>query len=688
MSQKQKHNGVGDNVAGDKKVSINLKSPKLSFEFDVGNQKLKTIENSSSWEREIVDRFTKEIINTTQSKYHLLGLPGTGKSTSIRQVLEKISISKGIETFLIPSKSLSNKDLHQLINAVSEGESKKIIALDDFRHDFDVLNNNNKNTKICLIHQDAVNKSDFLFKGNGLYVKPLNTFEFKSFYISKLPFLNSLVPLPILKYIEKASAGLPELSNLYLDFFDAKGRLPKLHEVEKFLSKHFRNRIKDTFFYQINSNHTEFLLSLLITQKRISELFTNDLNNDATHLKKIGIDTFIKSKFIRNLVLESSDVSEFEFLKKHISYYKDNIKSDNNILIWTADYDVRPVKKGYKIIDLASSIFKNNSNRLDINYSFVNGKETTYDYVLREGDFVKLSLGKEMTNDLRNQLHEIVEPEFKKYFIRSKRGKKYSKKRKEIREIIGQADKLCKSGYFDDAEKLYLQTIYSNKKIDANWGRVRLANLHRIKGDLESAKQHCHAILRTTPNPFAYNCLGICLFWEGDINAGLKLFDKSIALKKSKRIFAIYRNAALWKSRSLLHLRDFGNAEISFDKIKRNRSGHQKSSRPSFQESLINWFLLKLNPEYKERSERLAFTLRTQIENNHFDIRDYPLISLFSDLCGGIKNVDKLLEKSKPILNELEGLRYDLCMWQKFVDFEFDFEISENVKTLIYSPVA
>lgn len=667
----QHHEGSGD-IIGRDKISINLNSPDLSFEINPQrNNKVEAINIKYSWERDLVSSFSDKFLHSNYNQFNLFGLPLTGKTTVVKQILSKISKINGTKSYYIPSKNLSDKELFEIIHKFQEPKGNIIIAIDDFHHDKNLFNSKKIESRLLLVHNNSISKYEKVYADNSVYLKPLEDKEFLSYFNGISSFYKQDISLPILQTMHKQSGGIIDILNVYLNYFNTKGRLPNFNEIITYLADETKNTIAN-FFNSLDDDKLNFLLSLFITRKKVSELSRGDLNDVNSHYVKIGINEFVKSDIFKNLLLDKSRKNPFFILKA----YAENLKQSNQkkqTLIWTADFDLKEIAKDFKLIDLCASVFKNHAIRLDLSKTKVNGLPTSLNYVFKDGDYIQFVLRREMLPHNLNEALKLVKPNLKKYLLVKKRGEYYSKNRKDVRLKIGKADNLCDEELYWEAEKIYQEVIYSKNSTDANWAKVRLANLYRIQGKLEKSEQLCETILRTTPNPFAYNCFGICNLWRGNIFKATQFFEKATELKQNP----LYINAQLYKCRTLLHLRKFEEADENYHVIKKFRSKSKSlKSLPSFQEYFIGWCIYMLNPKYRNKSEFFTFNLRQKIFDEDIKEREYPLAMLFMSVNNLTKypEFSKINKKSEEALQKRKGLKYDLFIWFKFLSLEFDFE--------------
>jgi len=633
-----------------------ISEPPLAFQFD-GRQWIPIIPKDNFVRddfEETVKSFEKNL--SLKDEIRFLGLPKVGKSTYLMNLLKSLSDLSGKTVFFIPNQNFSANDYAQIKETEIYRKSLKnqsIIGLDNSNINLE-YQNIFLNSKICIVPKffGEVYASE--------YIKPLNIDE--TFRLIS-NFTNIELSKTVIKTIVSYSAGIPSLIEPLLKYFvfyknlSIKSLITD-HEISIYLDSIFND-----FMSQIRDETKKLMVALVALGKSIDSFFSSIQNNvrnaDITLLSQLGFDNVLASPLLLEYFRQKIGREALSDFKKNT--VKEFVSSQNNNLlgIWTADNELKFFPKTSKIEDVASNLFKSKTlfHRIDWDKSLLNNKPVSKQNTINFGDEINFILGKRNEEKLRN--------------------KEYKKLNKKYKKLILIADSLSKKGNFEDAKKGYEGNFEDAKKgyegiqnlkydngdrftPDSNYAKVRLANMYRIQGNLEKAIEICKPIIRSTPNPFACLCIGICQFWKGNFTLALEYFEKSLQYKPD------YINASLWKVRVLIHLKEEFEIESLLLSLKEKDRSMNNETKLLF--LLLNYTFYFSKKEFPDRTKQsiwrnktLAFISLYKAEIQRHLI---PLIILFLELQADKQN---LIEEIRQMsLNDIlaEGVEIDLYWWR------------------------
>lgn len=572
-----------------------------------------------------------------------MGLPQVGKSTYLTQLLKFISELEGQTVLFIPNQNFSEQDYSSIFQTEKYKQiikKKHILGLDNFepQQNYQAFF---PNAALCIIPKGLTNpySSEFII--------PLNEYETNQF-INQIK--NVEIDIIVIKTIVQYSSGIPRLAEKLLDYFISHKNLSIKNILEDTDIQKDLNRIYDNFLMQIENNVFKLWIGLISVGKPLSA-FTKSIGNKIesssfTLLQKLGFDRIVQSPllltFFRNKIGENA-VEDFrrEGIKEFTSE-----KNKKDIGIWTANNEFKFFEPNSNILNIASSIFKSETliNRIDWEKSLIDNKPIVSKKMLVSfGSEVRFILGKRSEQKSRTT--------------------SYKKINKIYKEWIFKGDNASKKGHFEDAEKYYKETdnltYDSNNKFapDSNYGKVRLANLFRLQGKLDESINICKPIIRSTPNPHAYLCLGICEFWKGNFAESIECFDKCLIYKPN------YINAILWEVRVLLHYKNFDIAGKLLKKIKINTLTNDNT----FIYLMLNYLLFS-QKEFMQITKVVSWRNKAFyfISDNKKQLpsRQIPLINLY---LNSIENIEREFEELKLKFSTTEfsrGIEIDIFWWK------------------------
>ena len=662
-------------------ISINEIIP--AFEFDHKEQQWKQLtidksiiplkpDRSSQLENELSSSKTNPI------QYYILGLPKTGKTTFARHLLKAIANKNGYPSFYLPYQTAVIKydDIiasRPYINDVNT--DREIFAVDNLSNKEESFQWLPQNAKLCIVPYHPIALQHSVYERNLSFIQPLSIQERKdllnSFFLQEKIRIPSLIIERIIDY----SGGIPELEVKLINYFQERGRLPNPQDLEEIqthfgMIKSLGNYFEDIEKY--NKERWRLILGIFTIGKSINNFYRGlqiEQSNDAIFLRKLGIDNFVNSYFIRSAFFEIwGEHRKEQFFQNELRGFPIKLGVDGLKAVFTSDYDLHWHKT---IADFITSIMKDHSKRVDWNNIKVNGKPQNLSYELQDGDIIQIVLGRRISPvQSQEVINHLTIETTQKFIINPSRSKNYKKTGQKQRELVRTGDQLCKQENWKEAESFYLQAI--KQRSDANWGRVRLANLYRIKGNCQESLAICQKILRSTPNPYASLCAGICHYWSGDITQALYFFSKCLELRND------YRNALYWKARCLLHFNKSSESASLLDQSRKllhlsNSKSRAKREikRQTLQEKFTHWLTLYYE-NYKAAYVRMSDELYQQILKytyNVWPIQSLPLICLYFYLAK--KNeYNKNILKSIEICQELRGIAYDIFLWCELIPWE------------------
>lgn len=524
----------------------------------------------------------------------VLGLPKTGKTTKLKNTLSNCAhLSPGI---YIPFSGLDINYLEIVKSAPTNiRDEKLIVAFDDF-DSVDFLNEAKELNLTTIVSPKNISlfKSDIYLESGKEYLTPLD-------FNSSIQLLNDLqekndyfLPIPLCSMIVKSSGGIAALIERLYYYFESNKKLPDRDTPQLWLQnlnlfEKFEKEVSSVISLDDKINLLFYGLTALgksiVDFHRITEQV---MTEEAILLKKLGIDSITSSSLLRRLFIfdKKNSIDGVEFINKYLKSV-----GFQDPYIWTPDLDLRRIKEGTKIFEYIFQLLGQNNkllSRVDWQRIKVDGNTKPPEYNLKSGEKVSFEFGK---RDNRNSFQANTEM-FNS--IKPYRSIQDKRNRKAQRKLIGKGDIEAKSKNFELAEKYYKEALRIST--DSNWGKVRLANLYRVSGELEKSINICTKIIRSTPNPYAFQCLGICYFWQGLFDEASKCFDRAIELRKTP-----YINAIIWNIRSNLHLNRDDAAYKAYENLKAFRK--KKPLKPSFHEEILLWILLFRNG-YKDSFDR------------------------------------------------------------------------------------
>ena len=451
-----------------------------------------------------------------------------------------------------------------------------------------------------------------VYNDNTLFISPL-TYEERYDLLKKIVMSNEIVvPESILRRIIELSGGIPEVSIKLLYFFIENNKFPNIHQPDIFF-KHF-----DTLFYvikriekleKIHNEIWKLIIGMFSTGKSIDNLYRTmqmDINERAILIRKLGLNYLVKSSFIRSLFFSIVGyINKENFLSEGIWNFLEKRKEK---AIWTSDFDIR---YSISLIDYVVNIMKDHSIRVDWENLKINNKQCDFSYYgIQNGDKVKINLSRRITREKSQQLFGLlVDKNLQHFLINFERNKNYSKRRTNQSKLIYDADTYSRKGEWKIAENLYKKAI--NIKTDASWPQVRLANLFRMKGNYKESREICRRILISSPNPYASLCIGICYYFEGDIEKSLSYVKKAIDYKND------YINSFFWASRCSMHLNKFSDAQRYLELRHRSITQKNKKLRKKHRIQLQILFLQSLVYHYQGRRSMCNIFLDRISSNIH-----------------------------------------------------------------------
>lgn len=547
---------------------------------------------SRKWDRIEVDQQGEPHATPLNSSNEIivLGLPKTGKTTKLKNTLSNYAhLSPGI---YIPFSGLDINYLEVVQSAPTNIRGgKHIIAFDDF-DSVDFLNEAKELNLTTIVSPKNISlfKNDIYLETGKEYLTPLD-------FNSSIQILKNLqekndyfLPIPLCSMIVKSSGGIAALIEALYYYFESNKKLPDRDAPQLWLQninlfEKFEKEASSVL--SLDDKVNLLFYSLTALGKPIADfhrITEQVMTEEAILLKKLGIDSITSSSLLRRLFLfdkkNSNDGVEF------INKYLKNVGFQAPY-IWTPDLDLRRIKEGTKIFEYISQLLKQDKkllSRVDWQHVKVDGTTKPPEYDLKSGEKVSFEFGKRENYNSFQANTEMFNS------IKPYRSIQDKINRKAQRKLIARGDIESRSKNFELAETYYNEAL--RIVTDSKWGKVRLANLYRVSGELEKSIDICSKIIRSTPNPYAYQCLGICYFWQGLFDEASKCFDRAIELRKTP-----YINALIWNIRSNFHLNRDDAASKAYENLKAFRK--EKPQKPSFPEEILLWILLFRNAYYE-----------------------------------------------------------------------------------------
>lgn len=494
------------------------------------------------------ENFDKTVIDTTRKmdkneEIHFLGMPKVGRSTHLTQLLKSISDMKSSVVLYIPNQNFELNDYLQILQTDRYRElvgGQHIVGLDNFQADKkyqDIF----RNATLCIIPQKLSNPY------TSEYIKPFSETETKKIISNQIREVE--INSAVIDYLIKCSGGIPKLIDLLLAYFAVNHHISIKKMLDDRVIINELDRISDNLTHQFDKTTFQCFIALVGVGKPVSSFFKhikNTIQNDMfALLQNLGVDNILKSPLLLTF-FNRKYVQEILFFEKE--GVKDFISLENKdkTAVWTANNELKFVENNTSYENLASNIFRSEVllHRIDWEKSLVNNQNISSKHeVAIFGDKLNYIIGKRDDSKLRD--------------------KEYKKKNKKYKKIVAYGDSASKKCNYVEAEKYYKEAI--SMKLDTKYAEVRLANLYRVQEKLNEAIEICEPIIRSTPNPFAHLCLGICRFWQGEHYEALYHFENSF------NIYPKHTNTILWLARVLIHLGQFEKAEKVLGNIKSSK---------------------------------------------------------------------------------------------------------------------
>ncbi len=560
------------------------------------------------------------------------------------QLLKTISEKEGKNVLYIPNQNFLETDFKDIIRTERYSETVKtnyILGLDSFLPET-IKKNVFPNATLCIIPQG------FSDPYSSQFIKPFNKNE-------TLLFLEQVksadINPTIIKTVVEYSAGIPKLADKLLTYYINHHNLSVSRILNDTYIQKDLDHIYQSFLSQLNTESLKLWTGLIAIGKPLlafKKSISNEIESSSfTFLQKLGFDTFIQSPLLLSFFRKKIGIHAIqEFKKKGIKEFI-SASNNNSLFIWTANNELRFLETDSSIIKIASNIFKSKTlfGRIDWEKSLVNNEPIhSKDDIISVGSEVRFILGRR-DKDIP-------------------RTKNYKRLNRKYKELIFRGDSASRKGLFEEAEQCYkevenLKYDSATKFIsDSTHGKIRLANLYRIQGRLEDSINICKPIVRSTPNPYAYLCMAVCEFWRGNITEALEFIELCISWK------ACYINAMIWKSRMVLHNKDF----VSSEKILSQIEEKKLSNDNRFIFIILNYFLFKKSefPSIIKNSNWHNKAIHF-ISMNRKDLpaRQIPLIILFLNFIKTKEKEFGEIEKRYLSYKFSEGVLLDLYWWEK-----------------------
>jgi tetratricopeptide (TPR) repeat protein len=509
------------------------------------------------------------------------------------------------------------------------------------------------------------------YSGRNHYVTPLEIEAQERLLQSVADNMGERLPRQVLRHMSAESGGLPGVPRLLLEYYFEHGRMPKYGTVG--VDHAVKDEISSTLravehCMQTDQEASMLFAGLFAVAGGVPSLYRRlqlgTISNTAKQLENLGLKRLACSRLLREAFVGNGGGDSIDqFLKEGFRTLKPELDPGLKH-VWTPDYQLQPCQS---VVDLATRTLRQHAARVDWDNVLINGRPSAADAPLKTGAAKQA----ELTSQYGDEIAPALE--------RSARTPNDSKRRRKQIKLIKQADRLCHRRQYGTALGLYREA--SKIRVDSKWAQVRLANMLRLLGNVDEAEYECQQVLRSTPNPHAEVCRGICRLWVGDIDAAKKAFACAVALRSN------YKNAKLWLARCEFQDGDQGRSAELLRQVAEQKRHKVRGAprRRRFGNSFAHEFLSMLAAidqkyaRFESRLESLGGFVGQMHQQANSKINQYaPLYALYSYLAEKDIDWNRLKPEAKHAFEGLPGLVLDTYAWVQIVPWDFFQERAER----------
>ena len=651
--------------------------PMLTFDEKHGEWRRLSVNERTADER-IIDKGAED----GEEEVLVLGLPRTGKTTVVKSTIAHRASGEGRPCVYIPDAG--HPDLEQLLDSCPLPKSEwknAIFAFDEVDRGSFTVPVQAETAYLVLSEPPLPHKG--AYSGRNHYVTPLEIDAQERLLQSVADTMGERLPRQVLRHMSAESGGLPGIPRLLLEYYFEHGRMPRYGTVG--VDHAVKDEISSTLqavehCMQSDQEASMLLAGLFAVAGGVPSLYRRlqlgTISNTAKQIENLGLKRLACSRLLREAFVGSGgDNSIKQFLREGFRILKPELDADF-AHVWTPDFQLQPC---HSVVDLATQTLRQHAARVDWENVLINGRVSAASAPLKTGDRVQFILTRRPSAEKQAELTSRYGDDIAPALERSARTPNDSRKRRNQIKLIKQADRLCYRRQYGTALGLYRQA--TRIRVDSKWAQVRLANLLRLLGQVDEAEHECQSVLRSTPNPHAEVCRGICRLWVGDIDAAKEAFARAVALRSN------YRNAKLWLARCEFQDGDQGRSEKLLTEIAgqkrhkvRGAPNRRRFGNPFAHEFLS--MLTSIDRKYARFESRLE-SLSAQVGQTHQQAngkinQHAPLFSLYSYLAEKEVVWNRLKPEAKRACEGLPGLVLDTYAWVRIVPWDFFEERAER----------